>query len=281
MTKEVDVVLSGGSIEGLCDAVGFIKAITKDLGFTIKSGAATSAGAIILGVHAAGHDVHSIEQTILNTKFSQWINVPKWYNFIKIYKTLSNGWLSDGEVLNSYLGDLTLHKKFKDIPMDLHIIGTDVQNGTARDFNVTTDKDMPIALAMRISASVPGCFKPPIYEDKEYLDGSIRSHYPAEAVPISDRPFYGFLATHIGASKQRQRLRSLSGFFGTIMKLVDNSLDINVRYSAQMAQRRPITICHAGVNDSGWKITKSERAKMIETARVATIEKIVPTLNSI
>jgi len=277
MGKEVDVVISGGSIEGICDAVGFIKALTQDLGFTIVSGAGTSAGAVVLGTYAAGHDAHSIEQTILNTKFSSWISVPKWYNFMKLYKTLSNGYLSDGETLYNYLGALTLHKKFKDLQMDLHIAGTDVQNGTVRDFNKTTDPDMPLALAMRISSSVPGCFKPPIYDDKEYLDGSIRSHYPAELVPISDRPFYGFLASHLGMNKQR--LRSLGGFFGTVMKLVDNSLDINVRYSTQMAQRRPITVCHSGGNsEQGWKTSKADRAKMIEAARVATIEKIVPTL---
>lgn len=279
MGKEVDVVISGGSIEGICDAVGFIKALTQDLGFTIASGAAASAGAVVLGVHAAGHDARSLEQTVLNAKFSQWISVPRWYNFIKIYKAMSNGWLSDGEAMYNYMGDLTLHKDFKDINMDLHIVGTDVQNSEVRDFNKSSDPDMSLATAMRISSAVPGCFKPPVYDNKEYLDGSIRSHYPAEMVPVSNRPFYGFLASHVGVVSQK--MHSLKGLFGMVMKIVDNSLDINVRYSTQMAPRRPITVCHNGKDSTeGWKSTRSDRVRMIESARIATIEKIVPTLDN-
>ena len=51
---EVDVVISGGSINGICDAVGFLKALTVDLGHTIVAGSASSAGGIILGAFASG-----------------------------------------------------------------------------------------------------------------------------------------------------------------------------------------------------------------------------------
>ena len=143
-----------------------------------------------------------------------------------------------------------------------------------RDFNKTSDPDMSLAMAMRISCSVPGCFKPPEYDGSVWYDGSIRSHYPAELVPFSDRPFYGFLASHVNGGK----LRSLSGPFGTFIKFIDNTLDINVRYSTQLALRRPITVFHTGAGDHGWKVSRHERSQMIEIARVATIQTIGPTL---
>ena len=274
MGKEVDVVISGGSVEGICDAVGFLKAITKDLGLKIASGAGTSAGAIILGAHAAGHSADEIEELVAHAKFSNWISLPKWYNFIRIGRVLKNGWLSDGENLLNYLGELTFHKRFRDVNFDLHLAGTDMNAAKVRDFNEISDPDMSLALAMRISCSVPGCFKPPEYDGSVWYDGSIRSHYPAELVPFSDRPFYGFLASHVNGGK----LRSLSGTFGTFLKLVDNSININVRYSTQMAQRRPITVFHTGEGDHGWKVSRHERTQMIEAARVATIQTIGPTL---
>lgn len=274
MVKEVDVVISGGSVEGICDATGFLKALTKDLGLKIASGAGTSAGAIILGAHAAGLDADTIEELVAHAKFSNWVSIPRWYNFIRIGKTIKNGWLSDGENLLTYLGELTKHKRFRDARFDVHLAGTDMNAAKVRDFNKASDPDMPLALAMRISCSVPGCFKPPEYDGSVWYDGSIRSHYPAELVPVSDRPFYGFLASHVGDGK----IRTLNGPFGMLMKLIDNTLDVNIKYSNQIALRRPITVLHTGQADHGWRVSRAERSAMIEAARVATIQTIGPTL---
>jgi predicted acylesterase/phospholipase RssA len=273
MGTDIDIVISGGSVEGLCDAAGFIKALTKDLNFTIKTAAASSAGAIVLGALSAGRTIDEIEDIILNVKFTNWVSIPKWYNVIKICKAIKNGYLSDGESLYSYLSWLTKNKTFNEGLIELHVSGTDVNNGIARDFNSINDKDMTIATALRISSSVPGCFKPQTYDGKQWFDGSIRSHYPVEMVPMSDRPLYGFVASHFNTIKE-QRIRSMSGFFGTIMKLIDNSLDINVRYSSTMAKRQPHTVYHTGNISHGWSISKEDRKKLIENARISTIRSI-------
>lgn len=273
MGEDVDVVISGGSVEGLCDAAGFIKALINDLGFSIKSAAASSAGAIVVGALAAGRTPDEIEDIILNVKFTNWVSIPKWYNIIRIIKAIKNGYLSDGEDLENYLHWLTKGKKLSDSNIDLHIVGTDVNNGAARGFNSIDDPDMLMSLALRISSSVPGCFKSPTYDGKEWLDGSVRSHYPVEMLPMSTRPLYGFVASHF--SSEESKIRSMSGFFGTIMKLINNSLDINVRYSSHLAKRQPHTIYHQGASHHSWSISREDRKKLIESARMSTIKSIM------
>jgi len=272
MSGAVDLVISGGSIEGICDAVGFIKAITVDLGLSIASAAGASAGGVILGIYAAGNNISDIEKLVLDIDFSQWISVPSWWNVFKICRALRNGWLSDGSELEQYLANVTSNKLMKDSRIDLHIAGTDICNSQLHDFNKINDPNISLALAMRITCCVPGCFKPPLYDGTLWGDGSIRSHYPAELIPTSSRPFYGFLATHF--IKKNEQMRNMEGIYGTISRIIDNTIDVNVRYSESIASRKPITVYHSGPSYHSWKLSKQQRKEMIENARITTVNRI-------
>lgn len=274
---EIDIVVSGGAIDALCDSVGFIKALTSDLGFTISSAAGTSAGGVIIGAYAANKSIKEIEKLVLDTTFTNWINMPRWWNWIKIYKAIRYGYISDGQEISKCFNNITNNKLFKHSTIDLHLAGTDVGHHQVRGFNKVNDPDMPIALAMQITCCVPGCFKPPYYNGTIWYDGSIRSHYPVEILPISPRPLYGFLSAH--TDQVEENMRSMSGIFGTLAQLADNTIDINVKYSTTVAKRQPLTVLHPGVHHGhDWGICKSDRVKMIEAARIATIKAISPTL---
>lgn len=275
--SEIDIVVSGGAIDALCDSVGFIKALTSDLGFTISSAAGTSAGGVIIGAYAANKSVRDVEKLVLDTTFTDWIKIPKWWNWIKIYRAIRYGYISDGEDLGECFSEITGGKSFKQSSIDLHLAGTDVKHHQVRGFNRTSDPDMSIALAMQITCCVPGCFKPPLYNNTLWYDGSIRSHYPVEILPMSSRPLYGFLSAH--TDQVEENMRSMSGIFGTIAALADNTIDINIKYSTAVAKRQPLTVLHPGVHHGHeWGISKSDRVRMIEAARVATIKAIQPTL---
>jgi predicted acylesterase/phospholipase RssA len=270
MGNAVDIVVSGGSMDGMCDATGFLKAITEDLGLSITSAAGASAGGVVLGIYAAGHSASEIEQLVINANFSEWIAIPSWWNIVRIYRALRCGWLSNGSNLDEYFNKITFGKTLRQSRIDLHLAGTDFCRSEIYDFNKTSDSEMPLALAMRITCCVPGCFKLPFYSGTYWADGSIRSHYPAEMIPQSERPFFGFLST----LRQNSIMKNFEGIYGTISRIIDSTIDINIRYSAAIAKRQPITIQRSDTLRHNWDISKEERIRLIEDARVATINRV-------
>lgn len=82
------------------------------------------------------------------------------------------------------------HRRF----LDLYITGTDVTNRRVRIFSFDTTPDMEVALAVRISMSIPLFFEtipfryPGTESDQLYVDGGIMWNYP---ISIFDSPKYG------------------------------------------------------------------------------------------
>ena len=269
---EVDVVISGGSINGICDAVGFLKALTIDLGHKVIAGSAASAGGIILGAFASGRPVSEIEAMVLETDIAKLLQIPKWYNVRTIWRAFTEGWICDGQLLERLMERMTYKKTFKECDIDLYIAGSDFSHNTLYSFNKNSDPDMPVSKAMRITCGIPGLFKPVEYAGTVWYDGSIRSYFPVEILPISPRPIYGFVSNKI----DRSRMKPKYGAYGVLAGMIDHSVDANIQHSIQVSGRKPVTISHndkyVGTYDFG--IKASTKRELIEAAREATIKKL-------
>lgn len=272
MGIDIDVVISGGSINGICDAAGFLKALTVDLGHKIVAGAAASAGGIILGAYAAGRTAEEIEDTVLNTDIAKLLQLPKWYNFYTIWRAFYEGWVCDGVLLERLLERLTFKKEFKDLEVDLHIAGSDFSHNTLYDFNKATDPNMSVSKAMRITCGIPGLFRPIEYGNTVWYDGSIRSYFPVELLPQSPRPIYGFVSNKI----DRYSMKPKMGAYGVLAGLIDHSVDGNIQHSIRASGRTPVTITHSDkyVGTCDFGLPKSEKRRLIEAARTATIKRL-------
>jgi predicted acylesterase/phospholipase RssA len=272
MAVDIDVVISGGSINGICDAIGFLKAITVDLGYHITAGSAASAGGIILGAYASGRPIAEIEEVVVNTNIKKLLQIPKRYNVFAIWRAFTEGWICDGELLERLMERLTYKKTIKELDFDLHIVGSDFTHNTLHDFNKISDPDMMVSKAMRITSGVPGLFKPVDYGGIIWFDGSIRSYFPVEILPLSPRPIYGFVSNKIDRYNMKPKL----GAYGVLAGLIDHSVDANIQHSIQVSGRKPITITHndryVGTYDFG--LPPVEKQKLIEAARQATLKKL-------
>lgn len=269
MGAEVDVVISGGSIEGVCDAIGFLKAITIDLGHKVVCAAGSSAGSIILGAFACGKPLYEIEDLVINTDISRLVSLPRWWQVFSIYRALKRGWVSDAELIEKLFSRMTYDKKFKDLQMDLHLTGSDLDRKELYDFNVMSDPEMSVAQAMRISCCIPGLFKPAEYNGSTFFDGSIRSYFPVEIVPNSERPLFGFVTNTVD-----DKLKT--GLYGTLVGLINHSVDANIRKSLRMSSRRPQIVTHNGmhVGSTEFKLSCATKQKLISLAHEATLAKL-------
>jgi len=120
-----------------------------------------------------------------------------WYSSKYVY-----GWMRD-----VVAGEFSVRKKaytfrdFRDASMhksgrpflDLYITGTDLSNRTSRVFSYETTPDMEVALAVRISMSIPLFFEtvpfrfPGTDKDQLYSDGGVLWNYP---ISLFDDPKY-------------------------------------------------------------------------------------------
>ena len=171
-------IFTGGSTRGLC-YIGVLKAL-EELDIKIDAYAGSSIGALILTFYALGYTAKEIEEE--TDKLNLWsLFVDINPNFIfdfglskgnKYYKWLKNK-IESKFYGNDYKKGEMKPVCFKDIKADLIITATNVETSEMEIFSKETTPDMEIALALRITTSIPGLLKPVLYQGKTLTDGDI------------------------------------------------------------------------------------------------------------
>ena len=95
-------------------------------------------------------------------------------------------WSSDiiGEVLLPFFHtvdispDITMKEFYEYIPVDLHIIVTELESFEMVDFNHETFPDLKLIDALKMTCIIPIMFIPFIYNGKRYVDGGVVANYP-------------------------------------------------------------------------------------------------------
>jgi predicted acylesterase/phospholipase RssA len=274
---KVDVVISGGSVEGICTATGFLKAVVDDLKHEIVCGAGNSAGGIVLACHASGMTPSDIESAVVAADFASFISVPSWWNIVAELKAFRRGWLSDGSKLEAFLRSLTKDKKLKDASFDVRLAGSNFTRYRAEELHKGTRPEMPLWLASRITSCLPMGFKPVAFEDCLWYDGGVRRHYPVDFVPPSDRPFYGWLLGELSPESSKP-VDLRPGALGVLSDFIDQSVDNNVQDAMLLAKRKPVTVAYddAYVGTFDFGVSTNEKKRLIELARKKTVEALAP-----
>lgn len=279
---EVDIAISGGSVEGICAATGFLKAIETDLKHTIKAAAGNSAGGLILCLRASGRDIAWIEKFVLETDFSRFISLPKVWQVWRLVSLFKKGWLSDGLELERALQEATSLRTMREARFDLYVVGSDFTTEDLATFSPLMTPDIPLWLAARITSCLPVGFKPVGYEGRLYYDGGVRRHYPIDSLPYSPRPLIGYLVGHKHKSvpKGDPKTDLEPGLFGTLGAYIDNATDANVhdalKVSRQVKGRSDITIAYddAKIGTFDFGMSGADKLRIIETARTMTVQAV-------
>lgn len=204
-SKNVDLVLEGGAVWGVA-LVGAVCTL-EEQGYIPQNIAGTSAGAIVAALLAAGYSGAEIRSIMFQQNLAAFAD-KTWKAQIPLigvpWSVLSELGIHKGDVILQRLREVLAHKgvrTFRDLVhpsyLDpnsryhyrLHVIASDVTGrrllvlpGDARYFGINPD-DLDVALAVRMSMSIPLFFKPVIMRDKgrkRYLitDGSMLSNFP-------------------------------------------------------------------------------------------------------
>lgn len=199
-----DLVFEGGGVKGIGFAGAF--AALQQRGFTHKSVAGTSAGAIMAALVAAGYSSEELDKILLNLPFAE-LKDEDWWDRLPVIGHIASAvadWgIYEGQFFQSWMAGLLEAKKitkFGDLvdeeaedPKNRHrlrVIASDVTHrrmlvlpNDAGHLGIDPD-ELEIAYAVRMSMSIPIFFEPVIHENPEtgeehvIVDGGMLSNFP-------------------------------------------------------------------------------------------------------
>jgi NTE family protein len=221
--KYADLVFEGGGVKGIGLAGAY--AALQQNGFTHKSVAGTSAGAITAALVAAGYTSEELDAIILKLPFASF----KDESFVdklpggKLASVLTDLGIYEGEVFQQWMAGLLAAKgktRFGDIVNEdaedpdgrwcLRVIASDVTHrrmlvlpNDAGHLGYDDPGEMDIAYAVRMSMSIPIFFEPVKHKNPKtgdthiIVDGGMLSNFPVWLFDCKDRdprwPTFGLM----------------------------------------------------------------------------------------
>lgn len=166
----VSVVLGSGGARGLAH-IGVIDWLTQN-GYTIRSIAGSSMGALIGGIHAAGK---------LGV-YTEWVSALERIDVVRLLDPSFDGTgLFKGERIIAFLRDLIGECRIEDLPLSFTAVATDMLTGKE-----VWLREGRLFDAIRASMSTPLVFTPFEHEGRRLLDGALVNPIPI-APTLNDR----------------------------------------------------------------------------------------------
>lgn len=185
--KIENLVFEGGGIKGLVFAGAMKYLQEKNITKNVKNIIGSSAGSIVATCLALGYTAKDLEFILRETDFSTFMD-GNWGYMGDLYRFVNNYGIHYGDKLYNWIGslienknydsNLTLLELYNKTGINLVITGSNISKGKSTYFNYKTHANMPIKLAVRISASIPYIFAPIVYEGDMYVDGGLLDNYP-------------------------------------------------------------------------------------------------------
>ncbi len=214
MTK-IGVAFGGGGARGLAH-VGVLRALRKRRDYLPRMVAGTSAGSIVAALYAAGLSQEEIEETAKDFDwFHDVINIA---DTVKHAFEMKGGGLISNEKLGRMVNNLLRGRSFKDLPIDLAVTATDIENRRRVIFTspkvarkmksrvlhrflpqetdwkpgcstlIISDFE-DVGTAVRASCAIPGVFLPVEIKKMRLLDGGAVDQVPVDVVKAMGADF--------------------------------------------------------------------------------------------
>jgi predicted acylesterase/phospholipase RssA len=187
MSQTIDLVLSGGSVQGLCVHAGFLEAIEGEV--DIARLATCSAGTVVGALWAIGWPAQDIWRLVNDIDFGEYLSLSLWGKA----KFAWRGHVSDGEAYRKLLGELFGHRRSRETRTEMRIAVSNLTDGCLESWG-WGNADLPLADAVYASSAIPGAFKPLKLGEKIYADGGVYAHFPVQLLrdhSVADQPLVG------------------------------------------------------------------------------------------
>lgn len=256
----MNIVLSGGSTKAPLH-YGFLQALQeKKIKWTGFAG--TSAGSIVASYMALGHSLDELFNLIINLDFSNLLD----RNSFKFFSSFG---LFKGDKLLHFLDSIFESKKMKDSFYPLSVFAHCLNDTTYKKFNTIDTPEIPIALAVRASCSIPFFFNPVKIDGNTYVDGGVSKNF---AIDVIQEPSIGHLITSSSTNEVP------TNFFGYLTKTIDDLISSNVTESIRDIHdnhaNKKIIVSIYDYPATSFNVPLNIKRDMIKCGYVNTISKI-------
>ena len=167
--KRVGVALGGGGAKGLSH-IAFLKAL-DELGVRPAVIAATSIGAVIGGLYAAGVSGAGLERMLKTIGFKDL------YKIVLDFSILSNSAIFTGKGVEEFLSRQIPCQTFAEVEIPLKVVATDFWNRREVVFESGS-----LTTAIRASMAMPAIFEPVILNGTVLIDGGVVNPLPYDLI---------------------------------------------------------------------------------------------------
>ena len=289
----VDGVFEGGGVKGIA-LVGAASEI-EAAGYEFVNLAGTSAGAIVATLLAAGYSAAEVKQTINGINFSTFED-PNLIGRIPyvgaLVDEIFNKGLYKGDVFLNLMRDLLAKKgihTFRDLiqpefagddryRFKVRVVASDISRGrmlvlpqdiTINDYGIAPE-DLEVALAVRMSMSIPFFFEPVKLKNSYIVDGGLLSNFPVElfdSAGVPEWPTFGYKLvvsgqadpTHLVQHPISGPISELAALFFTAMEAHDAYYLSNDKFV------RTITIDSLGIGSTDFNLTPAQKEALYQS----------------
>lgn len=176
MRKPTGLVLTGGSLRGICAQAGALAAL-EAAGARFDAVVGVSAGAVVGALYASGRSAAEVRDHIASATQFNYID-PDLPGLGALFNQLE-GWtgLLRGRALGRWIERGIAVERIEDCAIPLHLVVTNVSRGIPQ-----VKSEGPLAAFARASASVPFLFQLTTVDDEYYADGGIVDNVPIQTM---------------------------------------------------------------------------------------------------
>ena len=297
-----DAVLEGGGVRGIAH-VGALS-VAEEKGYQWLNIAGTSAGAFVAALMAADYSASELYSIMSSLDFNRFARDRgfNWFFLRETLNLLTRFGMHSGSYIEEFMSEHLRAKKkytFGDLVVPGHenepknsrfryrltVIASDITSGCmlrlpqdALQYGIDPD-DLNIALAVRMSASIPFFFMPMNQQDKDgktyrIVDGGLLSNFPVSLFDVATEPrhpTFGFhLVDTLPTSANPWPVNPTNNVFQVGQALLNTMLTAHDRlYMDDQTFVRTIVIPVNGISGTSFNLSKAEADTLYQNGREA------------
>jgi NTE family protein len=277
----VNLVFEGGGVKGIAYA-GVLEVLDRQQILpAVRRVAGTSAGSITAAVLALGYQPAEIRQLLLDLDFRRFEDGSELGGVARLVEHY--GWFK-GDFFLEWMRDRVKEKTgnpdttFGELQaagkyLDLSIVSTDLTKRASRVFSAATTPDVPVALAVRLSISIPLFFEAVPFDDGLFVDGGVLWNYPIQIYDQGETIERGTLGLFLSQPGGEQR-RPIGHLRQYVKALFETLLSAQVQdfLETQPDVERSVIVDSLGVRATDFALTDEQKEALIASGIRGTCE---------
>ncbi len=262
--NQIVPVLAGGGTR-LPAHVGIITALEK-LQINYQHIVGISGGSIVASLVATGRKPDELYDLATNIDFSQ-------FRGFSLFHLLFHGGLSTGDHFEQWMDNELKGATFADLPLNLHIVATDVKSQQPVIFDKEHTPELKVATAVRYSMGIPLLFTFKNYQQKLLVDGSILAEdalhfdWSHDGTPVI---FFRLRSSQINCNNKINRWLPVSSYMIMLIRTFMTSL--SREYVSDRYWGKTLVVDTGKFSPVEFKMTQEEKHELFERGYNTSLE---------